>query len=121
MSCIVLVLKSGTHITYFRFTDRVAPWVHYIPVQVDLSDLYDSLVFFRGDPNGDNAHDDLARKIASAGRQWSKTFWRKEDLTAYMFRSISISCFEYCCFGMILIFIRCLLQIVFGVCTRHEP
>lgn len=69
-----------------RFTDRLAPWVHYIPVQNDLSDLYDSLIFFRGDPNGDGAHDDLARKIAYAGRDWSLRFWRKEDLTAYMFR-----------------------------------
>ena len=70
----------------YRFTDRIAPWVHYIPVQVDLSDLYDSLMFFRGDLHGNNAHDDLARKIASAGREWSLRYWRKEDLTAYMFR-----------------------------------
>jgi hypothetical protein len=69
-----------------RFTDRIAPWVHYIPVKIDLSDVYDSLVFFRGDLNGDDAHDELARKIALAGSEWSKTFWRKEDLTAYMFR-----------------------------------
>jgi hypothetical protein len=71
-----------------RFTDRIAPWVHYIPVQVDLSDLYDSLLFFRGDLHGNNAHDDLARKIAVAGREWSLRYWRKEDLTAYMFRYV---------------------------------
>lgn len=69
-----------------RFTDRIAPWVHYIPVQVDLSDLYDSLLFFRGDLHGNNGHDHLARKIALAGREWSLRFWRREDLTAYMFR-----------------------------------
>ncbi|KAG5353292.1 hypothetical protein C0989_008510 [Termitomyces sp. Mn162] len=68
------------------FTDRIAPWVHYIPVHADLSDLPDSLTFFRGDPNGDGAHDALAKKIAMAGREWSLKFWRKEDLTAYMFR-----------------------------------
>ncbi|KAG6861171.1 hypothetical protein C0995_002978 [Termitomyces sp. Mi166 len=68
------------------FTDRIAPWVHYVPVQADLSDLADSLTFFRGDPNGDGAHDALAQKIAMAGREWSLNFWRKEDLTAYMFR-----------------------------------
>ncbi|KAG6918814.1 hypothetical protein DXG01_011566 [Tephrocybe rancida] len=69
-----------------RFTERIAPWVHYIPIQTDLSDLPDALSFFRGDPNGQGAHDDLARKIAAAGRDWSLKFWRKEDLTAYMFR-----------------------------------
>lgn len=71
-----------------RYTDRVAPWVHYIPIQLDLSDLHDALLFFRGDANGDGAHEDMARKIAVAGREWSKTFWRKEDLTAYFFRYV---------------------------------
>jgi hypothetical protein len=75
-----------TRSVFGRFTDRIAPWVHYVPVQVDLSDLYDSLMFFRGDLHGNNAHDELARKIAVAGREWSLRFWRKEDLTAYMFR-----------------------------------
>ncbi|KAG6838641.1 hypothetical protein C0991_010036 [Blastosporella zonata] len=69
-----------------RFTDRLAPWVHYIPIQTDLSDLPDALSFFRGDPNGEGAHEDMAKKIAAAGRDWSLRFWRKEDLTAYMFR-----------------------------------
>ncbi len=72
----------------FRFTDRLMPWVHYIPIQVDYSDLWDTLVFFHGDLKGDNNHDDLARKIASAGRDWSHTFWRKQDMTAYNYRFV---------------------------------
>ncbi|KAG6887517.1 hypothetical protein C0995_014655 [Termitomyces sp. Mi166 len=78
-----LIFKATVYPEWF--TDRIAPWVHYIPVQLDLSDLADSLTFFRGDPTGDGAHDDLAKKIAMAGREWSLRFWRKEDLTAYMF------------------------------------
>jgi len=27
------------------WTDRIQPWVHYVPVQVDYSDLYDALRF----------------------------------------------------------------------------
>jgi Glycosyl transferase family 90 len=69
-----------------RFVDRIVPWVHYIPIQVDLSDLHDALLFFRGDANGDGAHEYLARRIASAGREWSKQFWREEDLVSYFFR-----------------------------------
>lgn len=69
--------------------DRIAPWVHYVPIQLDMSDLHDSLAFFRGDGNGDGAHEDLARKIAMAGRQWSKTFWRREDLVAYFYRCVT--------------------------------
>lgn len=69
-----------------RFTDRVAPWVHYVPIQVDLSDLHDALLFFRGDASGVGSHEYMARKIAQAGRQWSKQFWREEDLVSYFFR-----------------------------------
>ncbi|KAL0959264.1 hypothetical protein HGRIS_014535 [Hohenbuehelia grisea] len=79
-----LVFKSTIYPEWW--TDRIAPWVHYVPVQVDYSDLMDSFIFFRGDVKGRGGHDDLARKIATAGREWSKTFWRKEDLTAYLFR-----------------------------------
>jgi hypothetical protein len=46
------------------------------------------LLFFRGDGNGEGGHDNLARKIAMAGREWSRTFWRKEDLIAYLFRFV---------------------------------
>ncbi|KAF5391052.1 hypothetical protein D9757_003999 [Collybiopsis confluens] len=79
-----LIFKSSIYPEWFA--DRIAPWIHYVPVQVDLSDLYDTLIFFRGDPNGEGAHEDLARQIALQGREWSKKFWRREDLVAYFFR-----------------------------------
>ncbi|KZT24399.1 glycosyltransferase family 90 protein [Neolentinus lepideus HHB14362 ss-1] len=79
-----LIFKSTIYSEWFQ--DRIQPWVHYVPIQVDLSDLYDTFVFFRGDLDGEGGHDELARRIAEAGRDWSKQFWRKEDLTAYMFR-----------------------------------
>ncbi|KAG8745102.1 Glycosyltransferase Family 90 domain containing protein [Ceratobasidium sp. 414] len=68
------------------YMDRVMPWVHYVPVKVDLTDLYDIMEFFRGDGQGQGGHDDLARKIGLAGKIWSKTFYRKEDMIAYLFR-----------------------------------
>ncbi|CAE6440521.1 unnamed protein product [Rhizoctonia solani] len=68
------------------YMDRVMPWVHYVPVKVDLSDLYDIASFFRGDAQGRGAHDELAAKIGLAGKVWSKTFYRKEDMVAYLFR-----------------------------------
>lgn len=70
----------------FRYTDRLQAWVHFVPVQNDLTDLYDILTFFRGDHDGKNGHEDLAEKIATQGRKWSLTYWRKEDMVAYMFR-----------------------------------
>jgi len=79
-----LIFKSTVFPEWYQ--ERIQPWKHYVPVQLDWSDLYDSLTFFRGDLNGEGNHEDLALEIASAGREWSKTFWREEDLTAYMFR-----------------------------------
>ncbi|KAI6142649.1 glycosyltransferase family 90 protein [Pisolithus tinctorius] len=61
------------------YTSRIAPWVHYVPIQVSYTDLYDAVAFFR-------THDDLAKRIASEGRAWSMRFWRKEDMSAYLYR-----------------------------------
>lgn len=73
---------------FHRYSDRVQPWVHYVPIQNDLSDLYDTFAFFHGNVNGHGGHDDLAERIATQGRSWSLNFWRKEDMIAYMFRSV---------------------------------
>jgi Glycosyl transferase family 90 len=79
-----LVFKSTVYPEWFQ--ERIQQWKHYVPVQLDLSDLYDSMMFFRGDLNGEHAHEELAAQIALAGRDWAKAFWRDEDMTAYMFR-----------------------------------
>lgn len=79
-----LIFKASVYPEWF--TDRIEPWVHYIPVKYDYTDVHDSLTFFRGDLSGRGSHLDMASKIAKAGREWSKTFWRKEDMVAYMFR-----------------------------------
>lgn len=62
--------------------------MHYVPVSLDYSDLYDIVLFFRGYRDGAGSHEGLARKIALAGREWSLTYCRKEDMTAYMFRFV---------------------------------
>ncbi|KAF9267963.1 hypothetical protein L218DRAFT_995514 [Marasmius fiardii PR-910] len=84
MTSNALVFKATIYPEWYH--SRVQPWLHYVPVQVDMSDLYDAFVFFRGDSNGKGSHDELARKIARQGREWSRTFWRREDMVAYFFR-----------------------------------
>lgn len=79
-----MIFKSTIYPEWF--VDRIQPWVHYVPIQNDYSDLFDALVFFRGDEGKRGAHDDLAEKIAATSREWGLTQWRREDLTAYMFR-----------------------------------
>lgn len=64
--------------------------VHYVPVKSDLTDLYDIMAFFRGlKEDGSDGHDEMAKEIATEGRVWSQSYWRKEDLVAYQFRYVS--------------------------------
>ena len=81
-----LVFKASHFLEWWY--DRSEPWVHYVPVQLDYSDLHDSLVFFAGDLNGEGSHEEMGKKIALAGRDWARTYWREEDVTAYMFRCV---------------------------------
>ena len=46
----------------------------------------DSPAQFRGDRSSRGGEPELAREIAESGRDWSLTHWRKEDMTAYVFR-----------------------------------
>ncbi|GAA5941976.1 uncharacterized protein JCM15063_004260 [Sporobolomyces koalae] len=82
-----LVLKSTIFPEWYA--DRVQPWVHYVPLKVDYSDLYPILAFFQGSPlDGSGAHEDLAEKIATAGSGWARDFWRWEDMQAYLLRLV---------------------------------
>lgn len=78
MSTNSVVLKSTIFPEWY--TDRIQAWVHYIPIKADLTDLYDVMSFFK------DGHDDHAKEIAAAGKTWSKTFWRQEDMMSYQFR-----------------------------------
>lgn len=68
------------------YNDRIQPWVHYVPIKLDYSDLRDALAFFAGDVDGEGGRDDLAENIGMAGREWAEAFYRKEDMIAYVFR-----------------------------------
>lgn len=51
---------------------------------MDYSDLFDTLAFFEGAPDGStpgNQH--LAKKIGERGKQFVKDRWRKEDLQSF--------------------------------------
>lgn len=75
------------------YADRVQEWLHYIPIAADMGDLYDVTQFFLG-PGASAAagseeqkqRDAMGKEIGEAGREWSRTFWRHEDMVAYQFR-----------------------------------
>jgi len=70
------------------WSDRIQPWLHYVPVRVDYSDLYDILAYFDGsvDEARTGSHDAEARVIAESGKAWAQAFWREQDMVAYTFR-----------------------------------
>ncbi|TNY24830.1 hypothetical protein DMC30DRAFT_386415 [Rhodotorula diobovata] len=84
MSTNSLVLKSTIFPEWYQ--DMIQPWVHYVPVQTDYSDLYPIMAFFLGDEHGQGGHDALAKEIAMAGKKWAETHWRWVDMEVYMYR-----------------------------------
>ena len=72
------ILKSTMMPEWYQ--SRIMPWVHFIPVKVDYTDLYDILAFFIGGPDGENGHGHLGRKIGLQGQEWAKHHWRVEDM-----------------------------------------
>ncbi|BGP25021.1 Protein O-glucosyltransferase 2 [Rhodotorula toruloides] len=84
MSTNSLVLKSTIFPEWY--SDMVQPWVHYVPIQIDFSDLWTTMAFFLGDEDGKGAHDEIAKEIALEGKKWTETHWRWVDMEVYTYR-----------------------------------
>ncbi|KAF3764604.1 family 90 glycosyltransferase [Cryphonectria parasitica EP155] len=94
------VLRSGSVpfvASIFKewYTERVFPWLHYVPVDIRFHDLYSTLAYFlglqdKGLVNGRKvpmqSRVDDAKWIAEQGKQWAAQALRREDAEIYMFR-----------------------------------
>ncbi|KAL7416434.1 hypothetical protein BDY24DRAFT_234134 [Mrakia frigida] len=69
-------------------TEWLTPWLHYVPVGVDMSDLYHSSAFFIGAPGVSEGNPDLGKVISHAAIDFVDKHWRWVDMQAYMFRLI---------------------------------
>ncbi|KAI1392768.1 glycosyltransferase family 90 protein [Hypoxylon trugodes] len=77
------------------YTERLMPWVHFVPIDLRYHALHSTLTYFvglknRGTINGrqqltDGRRED-ARWIAEQGRKWAEKAIRKEDMEVYLFR-----------------------------------
>jgi hypothetical protein len=62
-------------------SEWITPWLHYVPVKLDFSDLYHSATFFLGTPDGVHpGNDDLAREISEAAKKYVDEHWREVDM-----------------------------------------
>ncbi|KAF1835109.1 hypothetical protein BDW02DRAFT_496778 [Decorospora gaudefroyi] len=70
------------------FDSRLVPWVHFVPLDNTFVDLYAVTEYFLGterESEGDD-HDEAARKIGEAGREWAGKTLRREDMLVYVYR-----------------------------------
>ncbi|KAF2279529.1 uncharacterized protein EI97DRAFT_430582 [Westerdykella ornata] len=62
--------------------DRLVPWVHYIPVSMDMGELPELMRYLALTERGSR----ISKDIANAGRDWLRKVLRKEDAAVYMYR-----------------------------------
>lgn len=58
------------------------PWVHYVPLSMDLDEVAEVMRFFRYEADGDR----YARRIADESRSWAARVLRGADLEIWLFR-----------------------------------
>jgi hypothetical protein len=61
------------------FYSALHPWVHYVPVQHDLSDLLERIEWARN-------HDAEARQIAEEGQKWARTHLTPDAIAFYCYK-----------------------------------
>lgn len=81
------LLKSNS--TVFKMTmfqewhdDRLVPWVHYVPISLEMKELPETLRFLADTERGR----EIAKKIGEQGSVWAKMVLREEDLRLAMWR-----------------------------------
>jgi len=70
--------------------NRLMPWVHFIPLDITLRNLWATMAYFLGYPAGESAglqaHDAEGERIATDGRLWADKVLRREDMLLYVHR-----------------------------------
>lgn len=62
--------------------DRLVPWVHYIPVSIEMEELPELVTFLTSTTKGQ----EIARKIGEQGQDWYNRALRKIDINIYTYR-----------------------------------
>ena len=68
---------------YQWFYDRLEPWVHYVPIKRDISDLEEKVNWLK-------ANDDKARQIAEQGTLYAKNYLKEHHTREYTLRNLKL-------------------------------
>lgn len=64
------------------YDDWIIPWIHYLPVRMDVDDLPEMVRFLTQDSEGR----DLGHQVAQESRDWALRVLRKVDMQLYVWR-----------------------------------
>ena len=80
---------------------RVTAWLHFVPLDIRLTEAWSLLAYFVGWKDDSSAagdtqwlmppHEREAERIAKEGREWANKALRKEDMEIYWFRLLYVS------------------------------
>ena len=70
----VLLLQETDFL--YHFSARLKPWIHYVPLAFNAADLVEKVLWLKSHPN-------LARRLASNGKNFGASFLRLEDYHCY--------------------------------------
>ncbi|KAK3393731.1 glycosyltransferase family 90 protein [Podospora didyma] len=77
------------------YSERLIPWVHFVPIDLRFHALHSTLAYFTGFDNRPKVNGreiemsrqlDDAQWIAEQGKRWARKALRKEDMEVYLFR-----------------------------------
>lgn len=79
------------------YSERLTPWVHFVPIDLRFHALHSTLAYFVGIPKQDGrklngrevemaGRQEDGKWIADQGRNWAAKALRKEDMEVYLFR-----------------------------------
>lgn len=80
-----------------RYSERLIPWAHFVPIDLRFHALHSTLAYFAGIQNKEGrklngrevsmaARQEDGKWIAEEGQRWAAKALRSEDREVYMFR-----------------------------------
>lgn len=82
-----LAIRGATFLDWQ--TERMFPWLHFVPLSLSYNELWSILLYFQGGEGilpGVEAHEEQAEMIAEEGSDWAEKVLRLEDMKVYWVR-----------------------------------
>lgn len=73
------------------YSDRLLPWIHFVPVDLRFHSLHNTIAYFLGIEKKDRSvmlrgRQEDGKWIADQGKRWAEKALRREDMEVYLFR-----------------------------------